>query len=582
MHGETEYDGGFETIETTVGTLPIKSSRTTNDSEYMVLIREVDGLEDQPPTLPEIPPTHRPNEKFSTLYVTVKSISVYDQPDGNVVGQLQQEDYIYARPDSLTVTKELDPDIALLIYTTSWMEHEQGWSKNSVVEDDRDDGRSKYFNMVALHDNGDTNQTQEFETLDENEYHIYSVNTGSRVTIHSEQNVEYEQISVYLAGETFGILPDSYIVLNGHIWGRHQVGWAPLGRFSEERQTYAFYAERVDARQDSILYEIYEADRNLNITSEPDDRKASEIGTLKEGEHVYVRPDDEQTIDRGIHRSSEVFQHVVKHERGWTTKQVDYEPGESYISLRLVGFEYRSSEIESQPTNQPPEPERKSTNESYEIFISYSRHNKPFAKNLLGRLTDNGYMWMDWEDIPLSADWWAEITTAIESAETFIFIISPTSVRSTVCYKEIDHAVKNNKRIVPILHIDVVEESDREKEHPTIKDLHWLMFRETDDFEKSLNELITVLSTDLEHVHKHTQYFVRANEWDENSRENSYLLTGIEMDIAEHWLKEADQKQKDPAPTKLQVDYIRASREQQESPLRRLGRRLFGRRNDDS
>lgn len=60
-------------------------------------------------------------------------------------------------------------------------------------------------------------------------------------------------------------------------------------------------------------------------------------------------------------------------------------------------------------------------------------------------------MWVDWQDIPLTADWWKEICTGIEAADNFIFIISPESVRSKVCFDEIQRAVVHHKRIVPVL-----------------------------------------------------------------------------------------------------------------------------------
>ncbi|NEQ55484.1 MAG: toll/interleukin-1 receptor domain-containing protein, partial [Leptolyngbya sp. SIO3F4] len=85
------------------------------------------------------------------------------------------------------------------------------------------------------------------------------------------------------------------------------------------------------------------------------------------------------------------------------------------------------------------------------VFISYSRKDKSFVQALNKTLEESGQdTWVDWKDIPISADWWKEIEIGIEKADTFIFIISPYSVESKVCGQEIDHAVKHNKRILPI------------------------------------------------------------------------------------------------------------------------------------
>ena len=59
-----------------------------------------------------------------------------------------------------------------------------------------------------------------------------------------------------------------------------------------------------------------------------------------------------------------------------------------------------------------------------DVFISYSRKDKVFVRHLHDALTANERdIWIDWEDIPLSADWWAEIRTGIEGSNIFVFIL---------------------------------------------------------------------------------------------------------------------------------------------------------------
>ena len=87
-----------------------------------------------------------------------------------------------------------------------------------------------------------------------------------------------------------------------------------------------------------------------------------------------------------------------------------------------------------------------------EVFISYSRKDKDFARKLGDTLrAHEREAWVDWKDIPLTADWQQEIFRNIEAADNFIFIISPESVASANCKREIDHAFANNKRMVPLL-----------------------------------------------------------------------------------------------------------------------------------
>ena len=91
-----------------------------------------------------------------------------------------------------------------------------------------------------------------------------------------------------------------------------------------------------------------------------------------------------------------------------------------------------------------------------DIFISYSRKDIAYARLLHKALNENDLeTWIDWQDIPPSTEWLQEVYTAIEQANTFIFILSASSILSEICVKEIEHASKNNKRIIPIVINDV-------------------------------------------------------------------------------------------------------------------------------
>ncbi|MEI6428573.1 MAG: toll/interleukin-1 receptor domain-containing protein, partial [Pseudanabaena sp. ELA607] len=81
-----------------------------------------------------------------------------------------------------------------------------------------------------------------------------------------------------------------------------------------------------------------------------------------------------------------------------------------------------------------------------DVFISYSRKDKDFVSILYDAFErSQKKTWVDWKNIPLTSDWWAEIEKGIEAADTFVFVISPDSIASKVCADEILHAVRNNK-----------------------------------------------------------------------------------------------------------------------------------------
>ncbi|MBE9032997.1 TIR domain-containing protein [filamentous cyanobacterium LEGE 11480] len=191
-----------------------------------------------------------------------------------------------------------------------------------------------------------------------------------------------------------------------------------------------------------------------------------------------------------------------------------------------------------------------------EIFISYSRRDRDFAEMLSAALQQSGRdPWIDWSDIHPTEDWWMAIEAGIDSATTFLFVISPDSIDSQVCQKEIEYAVQNNKRLVPLLWR---EGFNLEAVHPAISRHNWLSFQESVDFEVAFQSLITALDTDLSYLRAHTRLLVRAKEWRHKLSDSSFLLRGNDLLAAEEWLEQSASKQ--PTPTRLQCDYINASR----------------------
>jgi hypothetical protein len=201
-----------------------------------------------------------------------------------------------------------------------------------------------------------------------------------------------------------------------------------------------------------------------------------------------------------------------------------------------------------------------------DIFVSYCRRDKEFVQRLDAAFRKiNCDPWIDWDDIQKAEEWRKAITHGIVNADTFIFVISPDSVASVECQKEIDQAIKYNKRIIPIVYRDATNV------HPALAELNWLFFRATDDFETEFQKLLDVIKTDLKYVQMHTRLLARAIEW-EDGRDDGFLLRGKDLATAESWLVEAEAKE--PAPTGLQRKYITKSREVENAVLRleRIGK----------
>ena len=190
-----------------------------------------------------------------------------------------------------------------------------------------------------------------------------------------------------------------------------------------------------------------------------------------------------------------------------------------------------------------------------DLFISYSRRDAGFVRRLAEALAARDKdAWVDWEDIPPTAEWFAEIAEGIDGADAFVYVISPDSVASEVCAREIAHATLRSKRVIPILLRRVPDEQVPEKARAH----NWISFEQEADFEPSLATLVQALETDLDWVKGHTRWLGAALDWDRSRRDRSRLLRGSELTEAEAWL--ASSTGKEPEPTELQNALVYESR----------------------
>jgi WD40 repeat protein len=201
------------------------------------------------------------------------------------------------------------------------------------------------------------------------------------------------------------------------------------------------------------------------------------------------------------------------------------------------------------------------------VFISYSRRDKAFVQRLNDALDNAGvHAWVDWEGIELAADWMETITTSIQSTNAFIFVISPDSLKSEVCARELELALGFNKKLIPVLHR---EAQKGQTMHQKLSSTNWVYMRKEDDFESTVPRLVDSIQTDLDWVNRHTRLLNQAVEWERRNRNNSYLLQGTGLEEAEKWMAEASgNESRQVLP--LQAEYIMASRKGAERRQRSL------------
>lgn len=191
-----------------------------------------------------------------------------------------------------------------------------------------------------------------------------------------------------------------------------------------------------------------------------------------------------------------------------------------------------------------------------DIFISYSRRDAEFAARLKSRLAEQGRdAWVDVEDIPPSSAWRREVAEGIEGSNAFVFVLSPDSVASPECAKEIAHAVRNRKRIIPV----VCRPVEAEAVPAELRELNWISFIGPAPFDAAFDTLLTAVDTDLDWVRAHTQLQRRALQWEAAGHEASLLLRGRELAEAGKLLVDTAPG-KSPPPTPLQGHFVHESR----------------------
>jgi TIR domain len=173
--------------------------------------------------------------------------------------------------------------------------------------------------------------------------------------------------------------------------------------------------------------------------------------------------------------------------------------------------------------------------ELQDVFISYGRKDSlEFAANLNRRLVDRGLMvWFDFDDIPVGVDYQKQIDDGIERSDNFVFIISPHAVNSPYCWKEIELALKRNKHIIPLMHVEHISHEtwqernptgtdgqwqDYQSEglhdhfqnmHPEVRKINWVYFREgIDDFDTAFSSLVGIFDQHKVYVSQHTMLLI--------------------------------------------------------------------------
>ncbi|HTU47067.1 MAG TPA: toll/interleukin-1 receptor domain-containing protein [Bryobacteraceae bacterium] len=130
--------------------------------------------------------------------------------------------------------------------------------------------------------------------------------------------------------------------------------------------------------------------------------------------------------------------------------------------------------------------------DSATAFISYCREDLQFVRRLATDLKGAGAkVWMDKLDLRPGQHWGRAIEDAVDSCSRLLVILSPASVVSQNVDREVLFALDERKEVIPVLY--------RECRIPfNLRPIHYVDFREGEDYASALEELRLALSLKLQ------------------------------------------------------------------------------------
>jgi predicted nucleotide-binding protein len=87
-----------------------------------------------------------------------------------------------------------------------------------------------------------------------------------------------------------------------------------------------------------------------------------------------------------------------------------------------------------------------------DLFVSYARSDSPVVRKVIRALEQEGLsVWYDAANLEAGQDWAREIEGALKSARAIVAFLSKNSVQSLWVTREIQHALQNKVRLIPVL-----------------------------------------------------------------------------------------------------------------------------------
>jgi WD40 repeat protein len=154
-----------------------------------------------------------------------------------------------------------------------------------------------------------------------------------------------------------------------------------------------------------------------------------------------------------------------------------------------------SNTPEIRPTSAPPAQSTRQAGKRANVFICFAPEERDFARDLDNELRKRRRIsaidWLKADATTTSAG--PDVFQRIEAADTFVFVVSPSSLASEVCRKQLEHAARLRKSIVSVLRVEVATENLL----APLASLTIIDYRAEVNREKAFEEVIKAVNTNL-------------------------------------------------------------------------------------
>jgi hypothetical protein len=133
-----------------------------------------------------------------------------------------------------------------------------------------------------------------------------------------------------------------------------------------------------------------------------------------------------------------------------------------------------------------------------QIFVSYSRVDRPFTEQLVARLRrifppPKNTVWYD-DDLYGGDSWWDAILDQIASSDIFLYVLSNESIESSYCRAELAEAQRLHKRVITL------QARDRTKLPPELEAIQFVDMKNGVDNAEALSRLLAAINKQLENI----------------------------------------------------------------------------------